>query len=117
MAQLLAPLNNTVSYGFFTLINTLGETVSTSHHWPLGDEGKQAKKFWGAVRSVPLPGSVHGRPLSCVALCSCSGRPIWTRRGRTALQIRCQYVPLRLGGMYTPKPDLLSPEIASPKGQ
>ena len=55
MAQLLAPLNNTVSYGFFTLINTLGETVSTSHHWPLGDEGKQAILFGGVSGPPPHP--------------------------------------------------------------
>ena len=38
----------------FEYINTLGVAVPTSHHWPLGDEGKQAKKP-GGVRSAPLP--------------------------------------------------------------
>ena len=29
------------------LINTPGVAVPTSHRWPLGDEGKQAKKHRG----------------------------------------------------------------------
>ena len=32
---------------------TLGEARRTRHRWPLGDEGKQAKKIWGG--SGPLP--------------------------------------------------------------
>ena len=31
------------------LINTLGVAVPTSHHWPLGDEGKQAKSHRGVA--------------------------------------------------------------------
>ena len=44
-----------VSYGFFELINTLGVAVTTSHHWPLGDEGKQAKLFRGVSGPPPYP--------------------------------------------------------------
>ena len=44
-----------VSFGFFELINTLGVAVPTSHHWPLGDEGKQAKKFGGVSGLPPYP--------------------------------------------------------------
>ena len=43
------------SYGFSELINTLGETVPTSHHWLLGDEGKQAKLFGGMSGPPPYP--------------------------------------------------------------
>jgi len=42
------------SYGVFELINTLGIAVPTHKRWPLGDEGKQAKKHMGGVRSAPL---------------------------------------------------------------
>ena len=37
------------------VINTLGVAVPTSHHWPLGDEGKQAKKHRGVSGPPPYP--------------------------------------------------------------
>ena len=37
------------------IISTLGETVPTSHHWPLGDEGKQAMLQGGVAGPPPYP--------------------------------------------------------------
>ena len=37
------------------LINTLGVAVPTSHHWPMGDEGKQAMKQGGVAGPPPYP--------------------------------------------------------------
>ena len=51
----LAPFNYMVSYGFLELINTLGVAVPTSHHWPLGDEGKQAMLHRGGSGPPPYP--------------------------------------------------------------
>ena len=56
----LAPLSNIASHSFFEIINTLGVTVPTSNHWPMGDEGKQAMLQKGGVRSAPLPGYKPG---------------------------------------------------------
>ena len=53
----LAPLSINFFHSFFNLINTLGETVPTSHHWPLGDEGKQAKSHRGVSGPPPYPGA------------------------------------------------------------
>ena len=47
--------SNIVFHSFFNLINTLGETALTSHHWPLGDEGKQAKSQRGVSGPPPYP--------------------------------------------------------------
>ena len=44
-----------VSFGFFELIYTLGVTVPTSHHWPMGDEGKQAMLQGGVAGPPPYP--------------------------------------------------------------
>ena len=51
----LAPLSNIISHSFFELTNTLGVAVPTHHRWPLGDEGKQAKKFGGVSGPPPYP--------------------------------------------------------------
>ena len=53
----LAPLNNTTYHTFSGLINTLGVAVPTSHHWPLGDEGKQAKSHGGVSGPPPYFGT------------------------------------------------------------
>ena len=42
------------SYGFFELINTLGVTVPMSHHWPMGDVGKQVMLQVGGGQIRPL---------------------------------------------------------------
>ena len=42
-------------FGFFELINTPGVAVPTRQRWPLGDEGKQAKKHRGGSGPPPYP--------------------------------------------------------------
>ena len=44
-----------VSHSFFELISALGVTVPTSHHWPMGDEGKQAMLQGGVSGPPPYP--------------------------------------------------------------
>ena len=54
LAWLLSVLE--VAWGCYIYIYiTLGEARRTRHRWPLGDEGKKAKKFGGGGRSAPLP--------------------------------------------------------------
>ena len=50
-----------VSYSFFKLTYTLGMAVPTRHRWPLGAEGKQAKKIWGVSGPPPYPVVEVGR--------------------------------------------------------
>ena len=69
------------------ILYTLGVAVPSSHHWPKGDEGKQAKKHRG-VRSAPLPSSeghaveANATPPEFMEIDGIPGE--------------------RLGGMYTP---------------
>ena len=56
----LAPLSAIGSSRFSELLNPLGETAPTSHHWPLGDEGKQARLLGGVSGPPPYPMRVRG---------------------------------------------------------
>ena len=57
----LAPFNNMGSYGFFELINTLGGTVPTSHHWPKWAMRGRQRRNTGGWQVRPLAQIEPGR--------------------------------------------------------
>ena len=66
-----------ISHTFSGLINTPGEAVPTHRRWPLGDEGKQAKKHRGGSNPPPYP----MKPFFSSGCGTClSGWPLFVKR-------------------------------------
>ena len=77
----MALLSNISSHCFFELVCTPGVAVLTRHRWPLGDEGKQAKKHRGGSGPTPYPrGGVRSAPLPSLP-CN-SGKTRRAHRGK-----------------------------------